>query len=259
MRTYLLNRPQLDMNAFADFLQDELSGWHEDRHAHDAELITEIAGRICYMSFGDRQSKKSNTKYIRSLIEAGHESVLEHVHWTFLVSGVSRSFTHQLVRHRVGFSFSQLSQQYCEHSGARFIRPDLVKRIPYLSMAWDNAIEKTKEAYREILENLRKVEKNIFDEAEKAEIKRAIFSAARSVLPNATETKILVTANARALRHFLKVRGSLLGDEEMRVSSAEWLALLQAEAPALFFDFQIDTASDGLPIVIHNHSELSKK
>ena len=84
---------------------------------------------------------------------------------------------------------------------------------------------------------------------QKKEIRRAVRSAARSVLPNATETKILVTVNARALRHFFKVRGSIPGDEEMRTVAAELLKLLQLEAPSIFLDFHIETLPDGSPIV----------
>ena len=80
---------------------------------------------------------------------------------------------------------------------------------------------------------------------------RAVRSIARSILPNATETKIVVTANARALRHFLKVRGSIAGDMEMRLVATELLQFLQREASSLFFDFMIGTLADGSPIVLH--------
>ena len=81
---------------------------------------------------------------------------------------------------------------------------------------------------------------------------RSIRSTARSVLPNATESKIVVTANARALRHFLKVRGSIEGDSEMRIVSAELLKNLRLEAPNLFTDFSMQILRDGTPIVLHS-------
>jgi thymidylate synthase (FAD) len=81
---------------------------------------------------------------------------------------------------------------------------------------------------------------------------RSIRSATRSVLPNATETKIVVTANARALRHFLKLRGSIEGDSEMRIVSAELLKILRAEAPNLFSDFSMQILRDGTPLVLHS-------
>ena len=81
---------------------------------------------------------------------------------------------------------------------------------------------------------------------------RALRSAARSVLPNATETTIVVTANARALRHFFKLRGGIVGDAEMRCVSAALLDMIRPEAPALFSDFSVEDRPDGLPLVIHH-------
>jgi thymidylate synthase (FAD) len=81
------------------------------------------------------------------------------------------------------------------------------------------------------------------------ERRRAIRAAARSILPEATETSIVVTANARALRHFLDERGSIAGDEEMRTVSAQLLEFLRHDAPATFADFESSVAADGLPQV----------
>ena len=80
-------------------------------------------------------------------------------------------------------------------------------------------------------------------------------SAARSVLPNATETAVIITANARAVRHFLKTRGGIAGDFEMRAFAAEILDLLRPEAPSVFADFSIERPADGVPIVIHRSLE----
>ncbi len=210
----------------------------------------EAAGRVCYMSFGVHQSPRTNAEYIRHLIRMGHESVLEHVSWTFLVTGVSRAFTHQLVRHRVGFAFSQLSQQYHDETEAEFVEPWPLGSHPDARAAWEQAVSSAKGAYREILQILRGLEGKIGkNPAQHKEVQRAIRSAARSVLPNATETKIVVTANARALRHFFAIRGSIPGDVEMRKVGTELLRLVQAEAPSLFFDFRVERLPDGSPIV----------
>lgn len=203
------------------------------------------------MSFGENQSPRTNTEYVRRLIEMGHESVLEHVSWTFLLTGVSRPFTHQLVRHRVGFAFSQLSQQYHDETDADFVVPSPLRKAPKALAAWQRAIQVYQEAYREIVESVREVEPDAELELQKKEVRRAMRSAARSVLPNATATKIVVTANARALRYFLKIRGSIPGDGEMCKVAAELLKYMQKEAPSLFFDFHIDTLPDGSPIVRH--------
>jgi thymidylate synthase (FAD) len=213
------------------------------------ENIVEAAGRLCYMSFGSRQFRKCNRDYIHNLIKQGHESVLEHVSWSFILTGVSRAFTHQLVRHRVGFSFSQLSQQYHDENDATFVMPTIIDRFENLAESWRRSVRQSKRAYQELLSHLQSETYKKLTPLEKKEFHRAVRTAARSVLPNATETKIFVTANARAIRHFLAVRGGIPGDEEMRSVSALLLETLSQEAPSLFSDFSIEQMADGSPIV----------
>ncbi len=249
VKVYLVSRPQFDVDSLLSFLRDQGTIWRRGAGAPSAEEIVEVAGRICYMSFGQNQSPRTNAEYIQRLILMGHESVLEHVNWTFLITGVSRAFTHQLVRHRVGFAFSQLSQQYHDETDAEFVEPSLLRKAPGALAAWQRTVVVAKQAYRDILKSLQALETQSGVEFQKKELSRAIRSAARSLLPNATETKILITANARALRHLFKVRGSIPGDEEMRQAAAELLRHLQVEAPSIFFDFKIGTLADGSPIV----------
>jgi thymidylate synthase (FAD) len=249
LRVYVLSRSRFDADAFAEFLQDEGTSWKRTPGASDTEEIVEVAGRVCYMSYGERQSPRDNANYVKRLIQMGHESVLEHAVWGFLLVGVSRAFTHQLVRHRVGFAFSQLSQQYFEDTDPRFVKPS-VPLPDDARTAWNGAMETCKEAYLKILNSLKAQDEEPHPADQRREIRRAIHSAARSVLPNATETKIFVTANARALRYFFSVRGSIPGDGEMRAVAAEMLSLVKADSPALFFDFETEKLLDGSPTVI---------
>jgi thymidylate synthase (FAD) len=252
LKVYLIGRPQIDVDSFLLFLRDQNTGWERSKESKSAEEIVEAAGRVCYMSFGEHQSPKTNLEYIQHLVLMGHESVLEHVSWTFVLSGISRAFTHQLVRHRIGFSFSQLSQQYHDESEATFVQPRQLDRFPRALEAWQEAIRAAQRAYRLISEELKT--DHTLPELERKELSRAMRSSARSVLPNATETKIVMTANARALRHFLALRGAIPGDLEMREVAASLLELLRAEAPALFQDFLIERLSDGSPIVRRGHT-----
>src|ERR1044072_8132924 len=112
MKVYVIGRPRFETRTLLSFLRDKGTSWKRSRNSTECEQLVEIGGRVCYMSFGKAQSPRTNAQYIRNLIEMGHESVLEHVSWTFIIAGISRAFTPQLVRHRVGISFSQLSQQY---------------------------------------------------------------------------------------------------------------------------------------------------
>src|SRR5262249_35054891 len=143
--------------------------------------------------------------------------------------------------------YSQLSQQYHDESGANFIAPaGLQENSPALA-AWRSATEATANAYRIILAELEG--KSTEHTPSSPELTRAIKSAARSVLPNATESKIVVTANARAIRHFLCVRGSILGDSEMRAVSDLLYKMVRSEAPALVSDFERHELNDGSPLI----------
>jgi thymidylate synthase (FAD) len=236
------------------FYDHEPPVWRRDPRATPAECLIEFAGRVCYMSFGTKQSPKSNAEYIRNLIANGHESVLEHAGWTFVLGGISRAFTHQLVRHRVGFSFSQLSQQYHDESEAKFVRPTGIERLPKTEAAWERVTQQAKDAYKEILADLTN---SVPDPstASQREKSRLIRSIARSVLPNGIETAIVVTANARALRYFIKVRGTIVGDIEMRLAASAILQKIRPEAPSVFSEFEIVVHADGLPIVAINSTK----
>lgn len=249
MKVYVIARPRFDKKALSEFLADMGASWKRTEKSTESEQIVEVAGRVCYMSFGKAQSSRTNAEYIQNLIEMGHESVLEHVSWTFVITGVSRGFSHQLVRHRVGISFSQLSQQYHDEREANFVEPSLIRLSEEAHSAWETAVQTTKRAYIELMQFLQTEKKESTDLFQKKERLRAIRTAARSILPNATETTIVVTANARALRTFLKLRGAIIGDEEMRIVSAGLLGHLTVEAPALFADFSVEHLPDNTPIV----------
>lgn len=241
---YLLSRPHFT-NEYQAFLAKTGVIWQETK-VSDAERVVEFAGRICYMSFGARQSPRDNAAYIANLIDQGHDSVLEHASWTFLLDGVSRSLTHQLIRHKIGFSYSQLSQQYYDHSAAEFLMPTGLEQNPVAFAAWSAAIEAARNAYYTIQSQLGAESGQGRNSRERS---RAIRSAARSVLPNSTGTKIVVTANARSLRHFLSLRGATEGDLEMRQVSGLIYAMLVREAPSLVSDFQDEAGPDKIPFI----------
>jgi thymidylate synthase (FAD) len=255
-RLFVIGRSTFDVEHLQSFLESEAQTWNET-DATSAEKIVEIAGRICYMSFGADQSDKTNGKYIRHLIDQGHESVLEHVSWTFIVTGISRSFSHQLVRHRVGFSYSQLSQQYHVETEAVILEPSIIARDVALSEMWHRSVQNSQQSYREILAALED-RPELFKNGGRREELRRIRSAARSVLPGGIETKIVVTANARAIRHFLKIRGNIIGDEEMRIVSALLLETVSQDAPSMFADFRVSKLEDGSPIVEHMDIKVSE-
>ncbi|MGH9355120.1 MAG: FAD-dependent thymidylate synthase, partial [Terriglobia bacterium] len=146
-QVYLLGRQAIVEEELARFLQDEGLIFSTDTPV-SAEILNELAGRTCYMSFG--KGRKSNRDYIENILSAKHGSVLEHAVWNFLITGVSRALTHELVRHRAGFGYSQLSQRYVDESDARYVVPPLYQESEPLRQRWEQAIEQAQKAYREL-------------------------------------------------------------------------------------------------------------
>ena len=234
-KVYLLGRQNMDSDAVQRFLDDYGMTWQTDTEVGGEQLV-EIGGRVCYLSFG--KGRKTNSEYIGNLISMKHGSVLEHATWEFIIAGVSRSFSHELVRHRAGWGYSQLSQRYVDESMANFIEPDVIAADERLHAIWLRSVQASHQAYVELVEGL--MEKMTHVEA-KTQRRKLVREAARSVLPNATETMIFCSANARALRHFFELRGSEGADVEIRKVALQILRLMQREAPTLFGDYEIVT------------------
>lgn len=241
-RVYLVGRQLLDEGAVRQFLDDEGCMWEADAEVGAHRLI-EAAGRLCYMSFG--KGRKTNAEYIHHLLEVGHGSVLEHAVWNFIITDVSRSFSHELVRHRAGWGYSQLSQRFVDESTARFIEPDAIAEDPALHQIWAECIEHCQGAYADLVSGLAEKFSGMEDKTLRHKLAR---QAARSVLPNATETKIFVTANARALRNFIELRGSEHAETEIRKVAIQMLKILREEAPNLFGDYTITCLPDGTEV-----------
>ncbi len=249
-RVYLIGRQDVDMATINRFLVDESMTWNTDA-ASGAESLCEVAGRVCYMSFG--KGRKTNAEYLGHILESAHGSVLEHAVWNFVVAGVSRSFTHELVRHRAGFGYSQLSQRYVDESQTDFVEPDIIASDPELHTIWEEAVKQSHQAYCRLVEGLLSRYEDVEDKTMRRKLAR---QAARSVLPNATETKIFITANGRALRHFIEARANEYAEIEIRRVAVKMLRLLQREAPALFGDYDIVALPDGTEVAQTAHRKV---
>ncbi len=237
-RVHLVGRQTVDTGAIDRFLAEQGVSWTTDTDV-GAEQLAEMAGRVCYMSYG--KGRRTNREFLEHIVDVGHGSVLEHAVWSFLITGVSRSFTHELIRHR-HFSYSQLSQRYVDESDSEFIEPDVIAADAELHEAWCGAVNAARAAYDRLVAGLQERFTDVPDKTLRRKLAR---QAARSVLPNATETKIFVTGNARALRHFVELRGSEHADVEIRKVAVAMLRILQAEAPAMFADYTLEPLADG--------------
>jgi thymidylate synthase (FAD) len=239
---YVLGRQTVDRSEVERFLHEHDLTWETDSEV-GAEVLCEAGGRLCYMSFG--QGRKTSKAYLEHLIEVGHGSVLEHAVWNLLFTGISRSCTHELVRHRAGFGYSQLSQRYVDESDTDFIEPDIIADDAELHALWTEACETTHRIYCDLVEKLAAKVAELHPDEPAASRRKMARQAARSVLPNATETKIFVTANARALRHFIEMRAHPAAEVEIRKLAVAVLRVMQAESPTLFGDYEIVTLPDG--------------
>lgn len=251
-KVYLVGRQQVDTAEIDRFLADHgVAQWTTDTDVAGQKLC-EVAGRLCYMSYA-KPRPGGNSRYLGHLIEVGHGSVLEHAVFNFVVTGVSRSLTHELIRHRAGFGYSQLSQRFVDETSADFVEPDPIAADPALHRIWVEAVEHALAAYASLVDGLAERFVAVQDRTLARKMAR---QAARSILPNATETRIFITANARALRHFIEMRCSEHAEVEIRRLAGAMLELLQREAPHLFGDYTLIGLPDGTRAAHTHHRKV---
>jgi thymidylate synthase (FAD) len=189
-------------------------------HTPDPERTIAAAGRLCYAPVGadelfDEMSDAEIKKLLTFLIKAGHMSAIEHAVFTFAIEGISRACSHQLVRHRVA-SYNQQSQRYVTYDSLEFITPPTISGKKEAAAAFDNGNKAAMDLYKELL-----------DAGVPAE-------DARYVLPNAAETKIVVTMNARELLHFFTLRCCNRAQWEIRDLARAMLDIAKEKAPTVF-------------------------
>lgn len=186
----------------------------------NAEDVIEQAARTCYLSY-DKATDNSKEKMIKMLINSDHTSVLEHSYATFRVDGASRSFTHQIVRHRLA-SFSQQSQRYVDESNFHYVIPPSIQENPDALKLFESTMKTIEESYIKLREmNIKKED-------------------ARFLLPNAIESIIVISANFREWRHIFELRCSMHAQWEIRQVALEMLKILKEKAPHTFGDFELD-------------------
>ncbi|RZS34743.1 thymidylate synthase (FAD) [Herbihabitans rhizosphaerae] len=235
--------PKVQLIAKTEFFPPVDVPWSTDTDGGQA--LAEFAGRACYQSWKKpNPATATNAGYIQHILEVGHLSVLEHGSVSFYITGISRSLTHELIRHR-HFSYSQLSQRYVPEKEAAMVEPDVIANNPELHAKFMAAAEASVAAYNELLAGLQKE----FADVENGTLRRKqARQAARAILPNATETRIVVTGNYRAWRHFIAMRATEAADVEIRALAVECLRQLQKVAPNVFDDFSLSTLDDGTEV-----------
>jgi thymidylate synthase (FAD) len=260
---FLIARPSIDVEKMRAYLRD-VGGesWLEGRleearrspadesaaakkHAspganaadspNTGELLVEFGGRACYRSWEPglnpnvTRIRDDRREYFDNILRSGHGSVLEHASYTFVLRNVSRTFTHELVRHRAGSAFSQESLRYVRLTDIGF-------RVP-------PALEPLREQVLSIVEQLEEFqlsaarELGIDQEGVPFHVKKEVTSALRRLAPIGLSTDIVWSANARTLRHVIELRTAPGAEEELRLAFDIIARIMLAEAPLLFGDF----------------------
>lgn len=235
----LIVEPKVHLMAwtqFDAFLAEELAGWETD--SDSGQALAEFAGRACYQSWSKpNPATATNEGYLGHILEVGHDSVLEHGQATLYLTGVSRGFTHELVRHRHG-SYSQLSQRYVDQAseavGLGVVIPPAYRGLPFREQIVLSNYRDAISAYEELVEM----------DVRAGKSRKQAREAARSVLPNCAETRIVVTGNFRAWRELISKRATVHADAEMREVAVMIAKLLKGEFPHVFQDMHVSNAGD---------------
>lgn len=208
------------------------------------ERVIAMSAKLCYSPVGidalnEKMSDESARNFLKKLMAMGHDSPLEHVNFTFAVEGVSRVLTHQLVRHRIA-SYTQQSQRYVKLEAFEYIIPPEIEKIPEAKVLFKRAMAEDQNTYNALVDMLmpkyeaQNLLMGMKAESAKQQAEKKAIEDARFVFPNACETKIVFTMNARTLKHFFEHRCCMRAQWEIREMSDRMLALLKEVAPTLF-------------------------
>lgn len=213
-------------------------------HTPDPEKVIAASAKLCYSPVGietlyENLDAESSGVFLDKLMEYGHFSPLEHISFTFAVEGVSRVLTHQLVRHRIA-SYSQQSQRYVKLEAFEYIVPPSIKSNPEVSELFARAMADDQKVYDAISEKLEEdyylkyLEKGYSEKKARSQAEKSAVEDARFVFPNACETKIVVSMNARSLLNFFNHRCCNRAQWEIRELATEMLRMVKQVAPNVF-------------------------
>lgn len=272
-KVYLIERPSVVQEGLDAFLDEQGLDWPTPMDGTDPETIVELAGRCCYMSFGNKAGSKTNFDYIQNLLGRNkdgsfkygpaHGAVVEHPNWTFLVVGAGRGFSHEQVRHRVGWAYSQLSTRYCDFEREEeegtwdpgFVIPPLAQLSAETKARFEEKINESRETYKELLNMIMDDLSNHsgfmssldnFSPGErKRMLRKAARGAARDILPICTEAIMTMSANARSIWNTLVLRANEHAEAVIRSIYVQIARIMEKEMPSLFYGLEYYEAWDG--------------
>jgi thymidylate synthase (FAD) len=250
----MLAKPQTNVASLAGFLEGfdpklRFPEYLDDpTRLPDSSQLCKTAGQTCYMSFGIKRTTNENAaKYFERLTSAGHGSVLEHSNFSFLLYGISRSVTHELVRHR-HLGFSQVSQRYVSGSVLRFVERPEYQGDEELHRLFEERADGAAAGYEAMVNRLLERQEggaSMLSADYKTDARKKVQQAARSLLPNETEAPMVCTGNVRALRHIVEMRADAHAESEIRTLAVQIFLCLVTADPILFGDYEIGALPDG--------------
>ncbi|MDZ7359955.1 MAG: FAD-dependent thymidylate synthase [candidate division KSB1 bacterium] len=251
----LIAKPQVELVGIKNFLEGfdtslGFAGYLDDPTVlPSGTQLCKIAGQTCYASFSPKRTlNRDAERYFKNIMESGHGSVLEHANYSFLLYGISRSLTHELIRHRAGFGFSQLSQRYVSGRVLRFVeRPEFQDGGKFHQMFLER-IDRAYAEYHKLADLLLAEQEGgaaILSAEAKTDLRKKVNQAARGLLPNETETVMVVTGNVRSWRHVIEMRASDHSELEIRALAVRLFLCLWQIEPILFGDYQLHELPDG--------------
>ena len=251
---FLIGKSGLDLEgvlAYLNSLGVSKDDWVPDVESNsDSEVLTEVASRSCYMSFGTTinanltRVREGNQPHIKNILDSGHGSVLEHASATFAIRNISRVGTHEVVRHRAGWSYSQESLRYVRADDLGYYMPQSFKGNIKAEALFLEQFEEAEYRYRTLLKVISEQEGKGFSlegfQSLTMDIKKKYTSSIRRVLPIGMATNIICTANMRALRHVIEMRTDPSAEEEIRLVFSMVADICLREWPNIFQDMHRD-------------------
>ena len=228
--------------------------WRSDAPT-DMELLCEVFGRACYRSFGTdlnpnvTRVRRTNKSYLTNIIQKGDGSVLEHGVVNFFLADVSRVFTHELVRHRVGTAISQESLRFVRLTDLNWYAPVSIQESPEAMTVFARTFEELSKLQRELAEMFELDDRASFDE------KKEITSAMRRVAPIGLATNVGWSCNMRTLRHVIEQRTAPWAEEEIRLVFAKIAEIAVERWPNLFGDYRTEMVN-GLPVYVTDNRKV---
>jgi thymidylate synthase (FAD) len=258
-------RPQTNVAGLEGFLEgfDEALRFPEylddPTELPDSSQLCKTAGQLCYASFGPRRTTNENAAaYFGRLTSAGHGSVLEHANFSFLLYGISRSVTHELVRHR-HLGFSQVSQRYVSGSVLRFVERPEYQDGGELHRQFEERADRAAAEYEGMAGRLLERQEGgdaMLSADYKTDARKKVQQTARSLLPNETEAPMVCTGNVRAWRHVVEMRADEHAESEIRALAVRVFLCLAVADPILFGDYEIRALHDGTHRVTTEHRKV---